>query len=186
MTEHQGDETYRRLVDEAAIRQVVASYARGIDRLDLELVRDCYHPDATDRHPGFDGRRDDYIEWLRSMLAHQTLTMHVMANTLVDLVGDQAAVETYGVAYHAGDPPENERWNFAAGFRYLDRFERRDGRWRIADRVVAMEWTQPWFTDPDRRTRLGVVGRRDGDDPLYDLARRVPGTVATARREPEA
>jgi uncharacterized protein (TIGR02246 family) len=170
-----GDGGLRRLLDQAAIRDVVARYARGIDRGDLELVRDCYHPDGTDRHPGFDGARDDYVAWLVGALARHTFTQHVLANTLIDLAGDVAAVETYAVAYHAGDPPEDPRSNFAAGFRYLDRFERRDGRWRIAARVVAAEWTMPWHSDPVRRARLGVVGRRGPDDPLYDLAAGVPG-----------
>ncbi|MCW2526204.1 MAG: hypothetical protein JWM76_1064, partial [Pseudonocardiales bacterium] len=32
------------LLDERDIRRVIYDYARGIDRMDLELVRGCYWP----------------------------------------------------------------------------------------------------------------------------------------------
>jgi len=35
------------LVDERDIRNVLTRYCRGIDRIDMELVRSCYHPDAV-------------------------------------------------------------------------------------------------------------------------------------------
>ncbi|MEY3566868.1 MAG: hypothetical protein RLZ19_882, partial [Actinomycetota bacterium] len=37
------------------IRDVVYRYARGVDRRDFDLVRSCYHPDATDDHGPFTG-----------------------------------------------------------------------------------------------------------------------------------
>ena len=42
---------------ERSIHRVVCTYARGIDRLDLELVRSCYWPDGTDDHGGYSGGR---------------------------------------------------------------------------------------------------------------------------------
>ncbi|SDZ41729.1 hypothetical protein SAMN05216215_10714 [Saccharopolyspora shandongensis] len=46
------------------IYEVQCRYCRGIDRLDLELVRSCYHPGAVDHHVSFDGDRDQFIAWL--------------------------------------------------------------------------------------------------------------------------
>ena len=62
------DPELQELLDQRAIRDVVLRYCRGIDRLDLELVRDCYHPDATDDHGGFVGDRDEYVEWVGGVL----------------------------------------------------------------------------------------------------------------------
>jgi SnoaL-like domain len=42
------------LLDESAIRQLLARYSRAIDRRDYELLRSCYHPDAVDEHGGAD------------------------------------------------------------------------------------------------------------------------------------
>jgi hypothetical protein len=159
------------LVDRQAITDVVLRYCRGIDRLDLELVRDCYHPDATDEHGTFTGTRDEYVDWVAGVLTRFTGTMHVVANQLVELDGDEALSETYGVAYHWGDPPDDQRRNFTTGFRYVDRFARRDGDWRIAGRVAVREWThvvpieQQLVIPPERDGRRG---RRDHDDAVYE------------------
>jgi len=168
------DPALQRLLDEHDIRDVVLRYCRGIDRLDLELVRDCYHADATDEHGTFSGTRDEYVEWVGQVLTRFAGTMHVVANQLIEVSGDQARSETYGVAYHWGDPPDDHRRNFTTGFRYVDRFERRDGRWRIRARVAVREWTQK--VTPEQQwaipaERDGRRGRRDRTDALYDVER---------------
>lgn len=135
------DDRLGELLDKQAIHEAVLRYCRGIDRRDRALVRDCYWPDATDDHAGaFSGSRDEFVEWVFGVLERYTGTMHVIANHLVEIDGDVADSEAYGVAYHRGDPPDDPRRNFTTGFRYLDRFERRDGDWRIAARAVALEW----------------------------------------------
>ena len=157
------------LLDQRAIRDVVLRYCRGIDRLDLELVRDCYHPDATDDHGGFVGTRDEYVEWVGGVLMRYTGTMHVVANQLVELAGDHARSETYGVAYHHGDPPTDPRCNFTTGFRYVDSLVREDGAWRIAERFAVREWTHSNAGRRRTPTTPGPLGRRDGDDPVFKL-----------------
>ena len=165
------DPGVRVLLDQQAIRDVVLRYCRGIDRLDLELVRGCYHPDATDDHGPFRGTRDEYVDWVGGVLTRFTATMHLVANQLVEVDGDTARSETYGVAYHRGDPPEDHRCNFTTGFRYVDRFERRDGEWRIATRVAVREWThtvtaeQQVIIPPERDGRRG---KRDRTDAVYE------------------
>jgi len=130
------------LVDKQTIYEVVARYCRGVDRLDLELVRSCYHPDAAEHHPGFDGGRDDYIAWIGQGLPRFEGTMHVIANHLVELDGDRARSETYVNAYHWAQPYDDADANFSTGSRYVDRFERRDGEWRIAERYCVRNWVR--------------------------------------------
>jgi hypothetical protein len=165
------DPEVQALLDRQAIRDVVLRYCRGIDRLDLELVRACYHPDATDDHGTFRGTRDEYVAWVGTVLRRFSGTMHLVGNQLVELAGDVARSETYGVAYHHGDPPDDHRCNFTTGFRYVDRFERRDGEWRIATRVAVREWThtvtaeQQLIIPPEREGRRG---QRDRTDAVYE------------------
>jgi len=165
------DRQVQELVDRQAITDVVLRYCRGIDRLDLELVRDCYHADATDEHGSFTGTRDEYVEWVAGVLMRFTGTMHVVANQLIEVDGDTAHCESYGVAYHWGDPPDDHRRNFSTGFRYVDRFARRDGTWRIARRVAVREWThvvsaeQQLVIPPERDGRRG---QRNRDDAVYE------------------
>ena len=162
------------LADRIEIEDVVRRYARGIDRRDFALVRACYHPDATDEHGGFSGTVDEYLAWVERLTAKYTMTMHLVAGVLVDLDGDVAAAETTGVAIHRSDDP-SPHLNLATGFRYLDRFERRDGRWAIAARQAVGEWAieipaAAWWPMPESHPR----GRADRLDPLYALLGSLP------------
>ena len=154
--------------DDLAIRATVLRYCRGIDRMDVALVRACYHPDATDSHGSFEGGVEEFLTWVWRLLERYTMTMHYVANQLVEPFGDgQARCESYGVAVHrtAGGP---ERGNLTTGFRFIDDFERRDGEWRILRRVATTEWARvdreddwwPWPTS-------FVTGARDRSDPVY-------------------
>ena len=58
------------LIAKQEITDVVYAYARGIDRLDFELVRSCYPPDAYDDHGAFKGNVDDFIEMCESCLLY--------------------------------------------------------------------------------------------------------------------
>ena len=164
-------EATQRLADIQAIRDVAALYCRGVDRLDLELVRRCYHPDAVDHHTGFDGPVDDFVRWLGKNLEYLVGSMHVMGNHYVEFVGDDTAIsETYCTAAHWGRPDQGERFNFTTGVRYIDLMERRQGRWAITERWAAREWTRPEvFIAPERP---GPRGRRDNTDPLGVLRER--------------
>jgi hypothetical protein len=50
-----------KLIARQEIADVIYRYARGIDRLDFDLVRACYHPDAFDDHGSFAGSVEDFI-----------------------------------------------------------------------------------------------------------------------------
>ena len=153
----------------APIRDVVLRYCRGIDRLDLELVRDCYHPDATDDHGGFVGTRDEYVEWVGEVLTRFEGTMHVVANQLVEVDGDAPDRRRTAWRTTGATAPDDHRRNFTTGFRYVDRFERRDEQLAHRRRVAVREWTQKvtpeqqWIIPPERDGRRG---RRDRTDAL--------------------
>lgn len=66
--------------------------------------------------------------------------MHLLGLPMISLAGDTAEVETYAVAFHrrrgGAGTLEDDVW----GVRYLDRFERRHGEWRIARRTMIRDW----------------------------------------------
>ena len=164
------DPALQRLLDTQAIHDVVLRYCRGIDRVDRELVRDCYWPDATDEHGSFMGTRDEYVAWVFDrLLPRYSMTMHFMGNVLieVDPHGALARAETYGIAYHRV-PSDEVTHNLRTGFRYVDDFACRDGQWRIARRICTLEWTlhtdpERWWDAPESHRR----GVRDRTDPVY-------------------
>ena len=162
------------LLDRTAIHDTILRYCRGIDRLDEDAVRSCFHPGATDAHGSFSGTVDDFIAWAFALLRKYDSTMHLVANHLSTIDGDAAVSETYGIAFHRSSDPLPRR-NLTVGFRYLDRFDRRDGTWRISERIATTEWVRApgegshWPIPSD-----SVVGTRDGDDPLFTLLRGLP------------
>jgi hypothetical protein len=159
------------LLAQRAISDVLLRYCRGIDRLDLELVRDCYWPDATDSHGGFQGTRDEFVTWVAKLLARFDATMHFVGNSLVEVEGDAAVAETYAIAFHRG-PEATPGLNLIVGVRYVDRFEHRGGEWRIAKRVCSTEWSR--VDDVAGRFPIApghVTGKRDRGDVLYEMLR---------------
>jgi hypothetical protein len=161
-----------RYADHQQIHDLILRYCRGVDRLDLDLVRGVYHPGAVDHHTGFDGPVDDYLPWLRPTLERYDGTMHVVANHLVEFRGPRAVAETYGFAVHWGTPADDPRLNFTSGFRYVDLLECREGRWGILERHAVREWTHSdvqLLISPEGH---GPRGARSPEDPaLRQLAR---------------
>lgn len=176
------DERIARLLDRQEIEEVLRAYCRGIDRRDLALVRGCYHDDATDRHGSFFGQADAYVAWVDGLLARYRFTTHALNQITIEFgpAPDLAAAESYGVSVHRGDPAKPHQ-NLATAFRYLDRFERRAGKWKIASRVALGEWSlripeAAWWDVPETH----LASRRDARDPLYELLASIG--IADARR----
>src|SRR4051812_26636587 len=116
------DPQLRRLLDEAAMRDVLARYARAIDRMDWPLLRSCYHPGAIDEHGRYNGEIDGFIAWLEAELPAYRGTAHVLGQQRIEFLdGDTASSETYAVAYHRNATETEDRTLLV---RYLDRFAR--------------------------------------------------------------
>lgn len=163
------------LLDRAEIGDLLALYCRGIDRCDEATLRGIYHADAIeDRGAGlFIGNAQEWVGWTLQLLPTFRSTQHCIMNSLLEIDGDVAWGETYFNAYHrfgATEPqaasagvatadalagiewPEGETELVLAG-RYLDRFERRAGCWKIAHRRMVCDWCHAgkaadgWFAD---------------------------------------
>jgi hypothetical protein len=157
------------LVAQHEIRDVLARYTRGIDRMDRELVLSCYHPGAHDDHGAFQGTAEEFADWAREVLAYFDTTMHFLGQQLVEIDGDRAHSETYCVAYHRRSSREDEvGHDLWMGLRYVDLLERRNAEWRIADRRCVFDWTRRDAIDGEwELPRQALRGARDRNDPVY-------------------
>lgn len=155
------------LIDQQRIHDVMMRYCRGVDRLDAELLRSTYWADAWDDHGLFSGRRDDFVAWVIPFLRETFSTViHKIGNELVEIDRDIAFSESYFTGYyeliHEGRPHSR----MSCG-RYIDRFERRDGEWRVAQRTVVNDWGR---IDPlDTPSPRSIPGGHFPDDPVYRL-----------------
>ena len=127
--------TLEDLVAREEIGDVVKRLARGTDRLDEELIASCYHSDGTDDHNVFRGTGTEFARWVVETLPHFEATMHFVGSPLIRLDGDVAHVDTYCVAHHISRPDgDGQQTDMVLALRYVDRFERRAGDWRVAAR----------------------------------------------------
>jgi hypothetical protein len=120
-----------------ACREAARRYSYGVDRLDVEVMKSAYWPDATDDHGVFVGNAWEFCERVVATHDRWTFTMHTIFNHRVEieLDGDHARGEAYNVSYLFTETDDGER-RLATWFgRYLDTYERRAGEWRISHRV---------------------------------------------------
>jgi len=165
---------FERVADTLECTELVTRLARGIDRCDADLVRECFHPDATDDHGLFKGTALEFVDWVMPLLETMERTQHVIGQSLIEVSGDRAAGESYFVAHHTIRTPDGDVLMIAAG-RYLDTFERRDGDWKISHRHAIYDWnstvpcTDSWDrNDPDNPSDYGVRGKTDLSYRLFE------------------
>jgi hypothetical protein len=126
----------REQADRQAILDCLHRYTRGVDRHDRALMLSAYHPDAWDDHGVAAGTAADFVDWaINWHHEFQTRHQHIITNHTVEIDGDTAHGETYYIFWgiNRQGPP-----TLAFG-RYIDRFEKRGGRWAIAYRVCINE-----------------------------------------------
>lgn len=155
------------LEDKQAITEVLYRYARAIDRKDFNGVLDCYFEDANDNHGGYNGDILGLIQDMRTR--HQTIdsSIHYVTNVLIDIGGDTATSEAYCLCF-ARQLPEKDGTQRVTTVkcRYVDKFEKRSGTWKIADRIVVFEEVQ-CATISNELERTWVSASRSQDDPVY-------------------
>jgi hypothetical protein len=126
----------RELVDRQEIWDLLLKFARGLDRLDVDMVRSIYWDDAIEDHHGFIGTPDGFIEWANDLSRRLfRVQHHVMTNFTCEIDGDDAFSETYYTFISENfEPP-----HLLSVGRYADHFQRRGGVWKIANRVTMIE-----------------------------------------------
>jgi hypothetical protein len=156
------------VADRLAIAETLSLYCRGIDRCDAEQLASVFTPDA--RIDYGDGAKSpaETIPGLIAGLGAMRLTQHNIGNTVMRLNGESAKAETNCVALHIIPTPDGAI-ELVVGGRYLDTLEKREGRWRIAERLYVMDWNR---TSPSTMQDAGGLfdtlkrrGARGADDP---------------------
>jgi hypothetical protein len=90
---------------------------------------------------------------------------HMIGQMLIEVEGDQAVGEIYFQAFHRLVTDEGESDLFISG-RYVDRYRRRDGVWKIEFRSEVNDWsrTEPAADDFFRINTASLRGARAPDD----------------------
>jgi hypothetical protein len=157
------------VVAQQAISELGCRYARGVDRGDPEIIRSAFHDDAAIVTGAFNGPVVEFATAIGELLDQTSIRVaHTLTNHWIDIDGHNAVGESYVVAFQGtkGDAPQD----VMTGGRYIDRYERRNGQWKISHRTFVMDWT----TSADSKDLMGlgmfedmVKGERSKGDPVY-------------------
>ena len=163
------DTAMQEMVDEFALRKLVHAYCRAVDRGDFVQLQSLYHHDAVDAHGAFSaGSADDFLDHLTAARPYIRSMQHNITTVNFAISGHEAEGEIYTIAVHtlAGNGRDVD---LAVGGRYLDKYEKRDGAWKIVARTIVTDWAR--VTDPSSMdmshpvTRDTLQGTPDENDP---------------------
>ena len=155
--------------DKLEITDLSSNYMRGLDRLDGVLERSVFWDDAFCSYGIYEGGPDGFVEYCQTGLASHASNHHFIGQVNIELQGDEAFGEVYYQAYHRVKNAEGEDRDLFISGRYVDRYERRGGVWKIAYRSELVDWVREeaaadaWFTGSKM-----IIGARKPDDPLYN------------------
>lgn len=172
----------RAMKDRQEIEDCLLRYTRGVDRHDFELMRSAYHDDAYDEHGVAEGVAADFCTWAIDWhKGYQIRHQHHISNSTIDLDGDTAHAETYYIYWGENKvgPP------MLVFGRYVDRLEKRDGRWAIAHRVSVNEVSGNFVAaEMDDELRNAVHGTGPSSKDRGDVSYRRPLTGGKVAAEP--
>ena len=136
------------LIDKQDIYELMCRYARGVDRFDKDLVQSCFWPDATAVFPRsadsvFKGSYSDYLKIDVESWKPYTAQQHYLCNHLSEIDGDQALAETYQFSFYWKTPGDDPKLNSQNSGRYIDRYERRNGEWKVIHREFIRNFSFP-------------------------------------------
>jgi hypothetical protein len=180
-------EQLQQLLAKQAITEVIYRYCRAIDRMDEALLRSVFHPDSRHSHfyegPSSDPSRadseeqaGDFVRFAFGLLSTYSRTHHQLGNTLIDFEDDShAGAETYFTAFHlvrprsdplSGAQAFDNEMDYFVGGRYIDRFECREGEWKIVHRTGMTDWVriEPSSSQGFADIPEATVGKRAPDD----------------------
>jgi len=131
----------RRMVDRAAVRDVVEGYMSAVDRCDYDAIAACFTADADleyDAEPSRFTGGQAVADWMRTY-DHLPNHTHTVSNCAIEVTGDEAQADTFAFAVLAvgASGPGSV---LVMGLRYVDHLTRTADGWRIDKRRHILKW----------------------------------------------
>lgn len=137
----------QRLLDRAAIQDVIVRYFMGIDAADHEQVRSCFTDDVRAAYDerasvnGIDALMGSFKTFKNKASGEWKATSHFMGSLGFRLQRAHVAeTEAYAIAFLVTPGKDGDRVVMRS-LRYLDRLRKTNDGWRICDRVQTLDWS---------------------------------------------
>jgi hypothetical protein len=121
------------------IEEQLHRWARGADRIDIEEMQSVFHPKANINYGYSNGPVEEFLPWVVKFHSEELVwTSHWIVNLLIKFEENKAHSEA-GVDCCLRYKGKDGLADLIVAGRYLDRWERRDGEWRIIDRTSVLD-----------------------------------------------
>ncbi|MGD0393773.1 MAG: nuclear transport factor 2 family protein [Acidimicrobiales bacterium] len=118
-----GDLDLQRLMDKQSITERLLDYARGVDRIDRELIRSVFHEDAhLDYGAMFIGSGEEFADFIGVVHPAMEAHSHHLSNIYITVDVDRAGSETYVLARLRSRGPHGTLNDTATSGRYVDQW----------------------------------------------------------------
>lgn len=125
------------LWDRKLLHDNLMAYCRGIDRMDVDLMRSTYWEDSFDDHAIFVGPGQVYCDAATTYKDRLHSVNHHVSNVLIHQDGNRAERESRFFLVTVYKEP---RVTTFKGGRYRDLCEKRGEEWRVLFRTVVWDW----------------------------------------------
>ena len=126
------------LLDEAACTRLLMAYGRAADWQDGEALEALFWPDAHIDLGFFKGSGANLPAFMMKNAALSERRFHLTANVHTQVDADMATSDSYAITHAVGADSNGGQVRQIFFGRYLDRFERRNGAWRISERIYIL------------------------------------------------
>lgn len=159
-------DTLTELADKQAIRDLIYTYCRAVDRIDVPLGHSIWHDDGYADYGAdyYQGPGKGVIDTICAHHRHLLSHSHQVSNILIQLQGDTAGSEAY-VTGTMRMKRDGTLMQIGVWGRYLDSWEKRDGRWGLMRRSVSFDHQE--IREVTDLPGHGLASARDASDPSY-------------------
>lgn len=150
-----------------AITDRIHDYCRAMDRIDDDLGRSVFHADATaDYGTMFKGTGYGFIDYVHEAHSAMLAQNHAVGNISIRVAGDNAGSETYVTMRGRMKGEGDAVMQITSIGRYVDRWQKRDGEWRISERRYLHVMDELHTV---AMAAYETAGARDRSDPSYEV-----------------
>lgn len=155
-----------------ALHALNSRFCRALDRMDRDLMNSLWTDDAEVDIGAHQGDARSFSEAVTADDGRLERSFSSISNEYFDIDGDQAKGELY-VINISTVVLGGEKEDRLIGGRYLDRYQKVNGDWKIASRIFVHDWNMSHPTtavwDEGLFGMIKLRGTRDKTDPVYSL-----------------